>query len=240
MRHVEDWHWWYVGLRGLLKRQWNTHVSRGNPRVGDMGCGTGANLAMLQGEGSCFGLDRSSSAIAFCRERGLSGTVLASVDSIPCPSETFDAVLSMDVLPHKWVRDKQGALTEMARVLKPGGYLFLNLPAYQWLHSSHDVAVEQDWRATASVVRRMLASSGLEPVRITYWNTLLFPGVAVLRLLRKGKKTVESASDFRHTAPTALDSLCGSVLALERLILRYIDLPFGLSVFAVARKPLPD
>lgn len=238
MRAVEDWHWWYAGLRALLEQHWNTYVSLENPVTGDIGCGTGATLALLQSSGRCFGLDRSPHAIALCRERGLAPTAVGSVDAIPFPDAFFDVLLSMDVLPHKWVRDREAAMREMARVMKPGAFLFLNLPAYQWLHSSHDVAVEQEWRPAASTVRRMLTGAGLDSVRVTYWNTLLFPVAAAIRLIRKAYRDESSRSDFRRADSTPLDWLCGAVLRIERAALHYVDLPFGLSIFAVARKPL--
>lgn len=237
---VEDWHWWYTGLRDVLKHHWNIYVSHGKIDLADVGCGTGGNMAFIETEGRAYGLDRSPEAIAFCRQRGLTKTIVASADQIPYPNEMFEAVLSLDVLSHRWVQNKQDALNEMARILKPGGYLFLNLPAYQWLHSSHDVAVEQDWRATASQVRQMLTVSGLEIDRVTYWNTLLFPAFALLRLMRKRKKGNPSSSDLGPTKKTGLDFICTMFLRLERYLMRRIDLPFGLSVFAVAHKSLRE
>ncbi|MFO7976814.1 MAG: methyltransferase domain-containing protein [Candidatus Hydrogenedentota bacterium] len=240
MRAVEDWHWWYEGLRGVLKHHWNRYVSKENPVILDVGCGTGANMVLLENDGRCFGLDRSSKAIAFCRERGLKKIALASAGSLPYPSDTFDAAVSLDVLVHKWIQDKQAALDEMARILKPGGYLFLNLSAYQWLRSSHDVAVEQDWRTRAAEIRQMLNASGLEVERITYWNTLLFPAIAAVRLVRKCTRNQSERSDFRHTQRTPLDFVCAGALRLERCLLPWTSLPFGLSVFAVASKPLTE
>lgn len=237
MRAVEDWHWWYRSLRGLLKQQWNTFVACENPRFADIGCGTGANLACLETTGLRAGLDISRDAVAFCRERGLMATAVGSANALPYAGDAYDAVLSMDVLCHKAVSDREGALREVFRILRPGGVFLLNLPAYQWLHSSHDVAVETNWRPTARIVRKLLENNGFEPLRVTYWNTLFFPALATVRLLRKPWKHRTCGSDLRENASGTLNKALDAFLKAERTLMRYVNLPFGLSVFAVARKP---
>ena len=237
MRAVEDWHWWYRSLRGLLKHQWNTYVLRENPRFADIGCGTGANLAYLETTGFRAGLDISRDAVAFCRERDLIATAVGAANVLPYADDAFDVALSMDVLCHKAVSDREGALREVFRILRPGGLFFLNLPAYQWLHSSHDVAVETNWRPTARIVRNLLEDNGFEPLRVTYWNTLLFPVLAAVRLLRKPWKHRTCGSDLHENANASLNKALEAILKAERTLLRYIDMHFGLSIFAVARKP---
>ena len=66
-------------------------------------------------------------------------------------------------------------------MLRPGGQLALNLPAFQWLHSAHDVRVHNTRRFTAGGVRALLAAAGFTDVRARYWNALLFPLMVVQR-----------------------------------------------------------
>lgn len=234
MYRVEDRHWWYAGLRAMLDLVWERCAPKGDIQVLDDGCGTGANLAHFSTKARCFGIDFSLEANRFCRKRSQTRTAAASTTHLPFPDESFDIVLSCDVLCHRSIDDKFQPLHEMRRVLKRGGILILNLPAYQWLHSSHDVHVQTDRRFTRSEVCALLSNAGLHLVYATYWNTLLFPGIAATRLGRKVRPL--RASDLDGASGEGLGVVFGSALRIERAILRAFPMPFGLSVLAAAKR----
>ncbi len=233
MREVEDGHWWYRGLRGIFSDSQRRWGAAEGARVIDVGCGTGAVLSSLslpQG----FGLDLSVEAVSLCRARGLSTCVAASALALPFPDESFDMGVSFDVLPHKSIPEKELPLREIRRVLRPEGVLFLNVPAYQWLWSSHDAAVHQDRRFTKREILGRLDACGFQPLWATYWNTLLFPPMAAARVWRRIRPP--SGSDFTAASGRRFSRVLSALLGLERTLLRRFPLPFGLSVFAVARK----
>ena len=261
MFRAEQRHWWYRSLRALLKQQWKCFRHSETCAVLDIGCGTGANLVALpahvaarSGElaGSykrtspgaesralqfgAFGVDVSRDALRFTQSRGIGALAQADAVSLPFADESFDAALMLDVLYHAAVCDKAGALREARRVLRPGACLYVNVPAYQWLTSAHDRAVHTNTRFTAGELRGLLVEAGLEPLRITYWNTLLFPPIALARLAAKDRP---ARSDLESTPSTLANVVFGGLLAIERAILRVTDLPFGVSVFAVARAARP-
>lgn len=232
---VENRHWWYVGLRQMIARAWRRHVfgDVSALRVLDVGCGTGANLETVWA-GEAAGIDISPEAISFCRRRGLVKTAIASALALPFDANCFDAVLSTDVLEHEFIADKRGALMEMGRVLNPGGLLFVNVPAYQWLLSSHDAATRQDRRFSRGELARLLRSADFDPIDMTYWNTILFPVAAAVRIWRK--KHPPEGSDLANPTGWLANGICGSLLNLERMLLKAGPLPYGLSLFAVARR----
>ncbi len=234
MYRVEDGHWWYHGLRGMLAENWRRYVTQDSPRVLDAGCGTGAVLAMLDNQAQTVGIDFAREALGFCKVRGLSRLGRASIVDLPFADATFDVLISCDVLCHQSIRNKLATLAELARVVRPGGLLFLNLPAYQWLMSSHDTHVLTDKRFSRGEVNAMLNQTGCETLRATYWNTLLFPPVLATRLWRKIRPL--PASDLDGASGEGMSSVFRSVLHAERMLARIADLPFGLSVFTVARK----
>src|SRR5690606_4903565 len=96
MYRVEDNHWWYDALRGVVGDALRKH-GRGHGRLLDAGCGTGANLAQLAGGYDAVGIDAAVDAIRFCRQRGLERTAAASVTDLPFPDDYFDVVISCDV-----------------------------------------------------------------------------------------------------------------------------------------------
>ena len=236
MFRVEDRHWWYAALRALLDLYWRKHVRESNPCVLDVGCGTGAVLDWLavRTQSSPVGIDFSPEAVRFCRMRGQTATTVASALAAPFPSATFDAAFCLDVLYHKGVPDRNAALREAHRILKRGGLLFINVPAYQWLYSSHDVAVHTDHRFTRGEIADLLRATGFTILDATYWNTLLFPAIVLTRLWRKIWPPRES--DLADGGQGISAALFPIILAAERQLIRVMPVPFGLSIFVVARK----
>ena len=155
------------------------------------------------------------------------------VDRLPFRDGELDCLVSADVLCHQSV-DPLLALREARRCLKPGGVIVLNLPAYQWLFSYHDERVKTTRRFTRRALMRLFEETGFSPVYATYWNTALFPLMALRRLLLHSEQRRESDV---HVYPQPAEKLFGALLAGESALLRAgLSLPFGGSVLAVARR----
>jgi SAM-dependent methyltransferase len=232
---VEDQHWWYRQLRRVL----HLHLDRYLPAwhdaaILDAGCGTGGNLAHLPGAGRRVGLDFSPDALAHARKRHLANLVRGTVTKLPFAPSSFDAAISMSVIYHQWVADPADALREIHRVLRPGGLLFLDVPAYESLLSSHDVAVMTARRFTAPEVRGLVAESGFEVLRVTHWNSLLFPIVWAARRLR----FLPEGDDLETTEakPGGRNGLLDVAMKVEAAALARVALPFGVSIHCVGRK----
>ena len=124
MYEVEGSHWWFAGRRRILESFVKEIVANLNlhgrqPRILDVGCGTGANLEMLAQFGAAEGVDVSEDALAFCRARGLNAVTLGAAERLPYADASFDLVTALDVVEH--LDDDLGGLREMWRVLRPGG-----------------------------------------------------------------------------------------------------------------------
>jgi hypothetical protein len=145
----------------------------------------------------------------------------------------------MDVLCHKTVKSKLDVIRQMKELLKPGGYVLLNLPAYDTLKSKHDIAVHNDKRFSMSETKQKIEETGLDIVRIIYFNTILFPFIAFLRKIESFKKPKDAhpASDFKPL-PNIINQALFNLLKFEASYIRYFNLPFGLSIMALARKKL--
>ena len=133
------------------------------------------------------------------------------------------------------VADPAQALREACRILKPGGVLLLNLPAYEWLHSAHDEAVHTARRFTRKSVRQLVAQTPLELRWMSHWNSLLFPALILIRLLRKARP--QRGSDLDTPLDGPLNTVLKTLLAMEQNLLLRQPLPFGLSIFAVLQRP---
>jgi ubiquinone/menaquinone biosynthesis C-methylase UbiE len=237
MRSFEDHYWWYQALR----RHVADSIEPKSPNFAllDAGCGTGGMLATLRRrfpEAELTGIDASERGVELTAERQTGARLLtASVHELPFPADAFDVVLSLDVWLTAGIDDALAA-HETRRVLRPGGKLILNLAAFDFLKGEHDEAVNAVRRYTRPQVRALLEGAGFKIERLTYWNAALTPPIAIMRWLsrrRPGRETPRS--DFRPL-PSPLNTVLKRVAALELAASRHLSLPFGTSVFAVARK----
>ncbi|MEO5953837.1 MAG: class I SAM-dependent methyltransferase [Chloroflexia bacterium] len=242
MYEAEDTHWWYRGLRGVMSTLLGLgKASRKDFPILDAGCGTGGTLSSLakRGFSNLEGFDLSPIAIEFCHKRGMERVRLGSITQIPFEDRSFDLVISCDVVSDAGTDNELDALQELYRVLKPGGRLFLNLPAFEFLRSEHDRAVATTRRVTRADINRKLELVGFRIKRSTYWNSLLLPVVVAVRLLKREKdedleKIARSDIEVPWWPANLFLSAC---VGLEHLLLRWVSLPVGSSVAIVAVRP---
>ena len=129
------------------------------------------------------------------------------------------------------------ALSEMSRVLKPGGLALVNVAALDLLRGSHSTLTHEVRRYTPFRLRQRLESVGLTVERLTFTNMALFMPALMVRGFERltGRAGEPSESDL--TVPAApVNAILDATLALEAVLLRAIDLPIGTSLMAVARK----
>jgi SAM-dependent methyltransferase len=225
-------HWWLRETTALVVEIMHRSIAPAS-NVLDAGCGPGELMKLLADQYRIIGIDVSDRAVTFARRNGLSLIVRGDLEHLPFAQDIFDAVVSLDVLYHADIGDDGRALREIRRVLRPGGWLILNLPAYEWMRSAHDDFIQTARRYTAGRVRDLLKEAGLSVERATYRNTLLFP----LAVVQRHVLQIKNADSIRM--PGWLSRMLGAALAIERYWLRWTGFPFGLSVLAVGRKPCP-
>lgn len=248
---VEETHWWYRGLREFLVAQVEralpsdrrTFAETARPRILDAGCGTGMNLkALSRDDWEVSGVDASEAALELARRRGTFPLRRAFLEALPFPDASFDLIYSMDVVYMLTRPRLEAALSGFHRILKPGGRLMLHSATLGWLASTHDEAVATVERYEKTYLEKRLAFHGFTVERSTYRMFLLFPLVALGKLLQKrrvGRTPREAVKgDVEKTHPL-LDALLLPVLRLENWLLRSVNLPIGSSVFLVARKGVP-
>lgn len=236
MFEFEDHYWWFVGRQAIIRAIARRYLAPGEPRrILDLGCGTGGTLAVVSEFGRAVGLDPFPDALAYCRRRGLRELVAADATRLPFAEAGFDLVTSFDVFEH--IADDGAAFAEAARMLRPGGLLLLTVPAYRWLWSDHDIVLEHHRRYARHEVAERLRSAGLEPLRLSYCITFLLPLAAALRLLQRLRRRPHPPACGLIELPRPLNRLCLATLQLEARLLPHLNLPCGVSVLALARKP---
>ena len=243
---LEETHWWFVGMREVTAALLDPVCPPGRARdVLDAGCGTGGMLSWLERYahgGRVAGVDLSPDALAFCRGRGLRDVEQASVTALPFADSTFDLVTSFDVLVQLPGEEADElAMREMLRVLRPGGIALARVAAYEWMRSGHDEALGTQRRYRLAQLVERMGRAGFSVRRATYANTALLPAAALRRLVLKRVGLADPGSDVKPLPAGFrwLNRGLDGVLRAEAAMLRRarVNLPAGLSIICVAKKP---
>lgn len=235
MYKVEGSHWWFAGRRRIIEsflKDICQKLDSKSPRILDVGCGTGANLEMLARFGDAEGVDVSPEALAFCRQRGLHKVSEGEAEHLPYEDRSFDLVTGLDVVEH--LDDDVAGLKEMRRVLRPGGYALLFVPAFMFLWGVQDDISHHRRRYTRAGLEKAVREAGLEVERITYANITFFAPILLGRVLMR-VTGFRPASENNLTIG-ALNGILGRILGAESSILHQVNLPFGVSAICVARR----
>ena len=237
MYSLESTHWWYVGMRKIYASLLNKfYKNLTELMILDVDCGTGGMLKYFKKYGSPIGIDVSGDALYFSLLRGHRRIFHASITHLPFGDKSFNLITVLDVICHLQVKDDLQALKECYRVLKKEGRIIIQVPAYQVLRSQHDKAVHTRHRYTKSELKIKMTHAGFRIEKITYLNTILFPLIAILRLIgRMINPKNPSRSDLKPTL-TPVNKALISVLTMEAKLLKIINFPFGLSILCIARK----
>jgi len=236
---LEENYWWFPAMREITDTVARSELKQPNLRILDAGCGTGFNLGHYVGDSrDVYGLDLADAALRYVRHRGFRKIAQASITNIPFKSETFDMVFSFEVITQTPHDTHDASIREMHRVLKPGGYLFIRVPAFMWLWSSHDDELEVRYRYTREELAKRLSDAGFLIEWTSYANAFLFPVILLRRFLKRAG--IGGGTDVKPLPRGLgwLDGIFRRVLASEaKWFSAGWRLPFGLSLICYVRKP---
>lgn len=236
MYRQERDYWWFLSRSELLHFYMQHLVPLPkDAKILDLGCGTGANLEILSQYGQGIGADFSETALAFCRKRALPRLVQGDGMALPIATDSLDLIAAMDSLEH--IPRDNAALAEMFRILKPGGTLLVTVPAFGFLWSEHDEALQHLRRYTAAELADKLRLAGFKLGKTTYVMFFLFFPVLVIRFLQNLTKAGTHPKTAISHIPGPIASLLMLLNRIEMTLLHWMNLPFGVTVVALATKP---
>jgi SAM-dependent methyltransferase len=230
---VEERHWWYVGRRRIIRSLVEQICATlDDPRILDVGCGTGANLKMLADYGRAEGVDISQQAVDFCHERGLQSVKLGAAEELPYENDSFDLVTALDVVEH--LDDDVAGLREMRRVLRPNGHLLLFVPAFMFLWGVQDDVSNHRRRYTLPSLVKAAEAAGFEVEWSNYANISFFLPVLLVRSVMRWLG-LRASTEYGINI-SVMNGPFSQLFAAERFILERGRIPFGVSAVCIARR----
>lgn len=239
MFEVEETHWWYRGRRALVRAALDRYAPADKRlKTLDLACATGMSFRFLADRCDVRGIDISEETIRLCARRGIDRIVRGDALALPFAEASFDLVLALDAFEH--FEDDVQAMSEVYRVLEPGGLLVVTVPAFMALWSPHDEAYHHFRRYRRAQLRGRLESVGFDCQRMSYSSMVAFLPVLLMRRLRSlsSASADEASSDFSVPMPRPAEWLADMITRTEIAVEKRVDLPFGVSLYGVLRKPL--
>ncbi|MSP53881.1 MAG: class I SAM-dependent methyltransferase [Gammaproteobacteria bacterium] len=231
---IQNEHWWFITKKKIVLSLITRLVPiNKESKILDIGCGSGLMLNALGELGQTYGMDISDEAIGFSKEI-FKGQVMkgALPDEVPYQENFFNLITALDVVEH--VEEDIKSLIALRARLCSGGKAIITVPAYMFLWSAFDEINEHKRRYTLSELKEKLLQAGFTIEKISYYNTLLFPIVYVVRVLnnifnRDGSSDVDMPSQ-------PMNFILKKIFGVEKYMLRFFNLPFGVSILAVVKK----
>ncbi len=234
MARQEKDHWWFTARRYILKKAISRYSPEGDALdILEAGCGTGGNLQLLNAFGNVCGFELDEAACAMAARTGVKVLQGKLPDDVPFENGSFDIIALFDVLEH--VEEDRESMLRLFKLLKPGGRLFITVPALPFLWSRHDIRHHHFRRYTKSTLKGVIEEGGFRIVRLSHYNFLLSPIVVGTRLYRKLANNQHS--DDEKMPPAWLNHILFKIFSSEGSLLMTMDLPIGVSLIAIAERP---
>jgi len=234
---VEQRHWWFVARRRIVEsmvERYAPQQASGPLRICELGCGTGGNLAYWNDQHEVFGMDSSERALEYAHRRvGARVERGALPDDVPFEPASFDVVLMTDVLEH--IEDDVASAEVAISLLRKNGIFVATVPAHQWLYSPRDAHHQHFRRYAKKDFSRLFQMPGVQIEHLGFYNSLLFPPAAAVRMASKWLGREAEPGDLRVPFGWLNRTLTG-IFSFERRLLGRVPMPTGLSLITAVRR----
>ena len=232
---LEKNHFWHKARRKYILQL--LKESSKDVSILDIGCSSGILLNGLVEIGfnvnSLYGIDISPKAVQQSKENGIQNSFLMDASYIDLKRK-FDIIIASDCLEHLEYDEK--ALRNWYEILKPGGSLYVFVPAFMILWTAHDLANMHFRRYTRKALKKKLYESGFEIYKSSYWNFFLFLPILLFRLISRLRSTKKQNITGDLEEISIFNGLLFNLINFENKLLKYVNFPFGVSTYCIAKK----
>lgn len=235
---TEEHHWWHVARRNVLDTLLTTFVPLpAAAHILDVGCGAGAEMAFFKKYGEVWGVDSEEQMIQACHKRGLNNATVSKGETLKFADNTFDLITCLDTLEH--IEDEKKVLSEIQRVGKREGYVLITVPAGPFLFGPYDTTSGHFRRYSKKSLKTLLEKNNFKIVKLSYYNFFLYPPIALIRFLSKYLPIPAGSEKALKIPQKHVNRILTDIFAFESKILPNVNLPFGVSLVAIATYDQP-
>ena len=224
----QEKHWWFQARKKIIDQIISNINLKKNNNILDFGAGSGVNLDMLEKYGLVDVHEQNKYAKKIIKKRHKKIKNLYS--TLKIKKKFYDLILVADVIEH--VKKPKNLLKDLKKFLKKDGRILITVPAYQFLFSRKDEALGHYRRYNKNHLKNEL--SGFKIENISYFNTFLCIPIIIMTLLNKLLKR-DYIKEVETTPNFILNKLLYIVFAAERYFIKYLNLPFGVSIYILAK-----
>jgi 2-polyprenyl-3-methyl-5-hydroxy-6-metoxy-1,4-benzoquinol methylase len=224
---VKDTDWWWGKARMEIVYECLKDIATHNMDILEIGAGYGHMTTMLSRFGVVKAIEPYPDAVSYLQNKLGIDTYQNTLESFTV-EDKHDLIACFDVLEH--IADDKTALLKMESLINDKGILILTVPAYGFLWNKHDRMNLHYRRYTKEELIKIIPH-GLIVKRVSYFNTFLFPVAVFDKLIvSKNKKS------YAFNPSKLINALLYRIFVSEKILLRYCNLPFGVSILLIAEK----
>lgn len=237
--NLERSHWWFRVREKIIEDTIKKYVAPSPGfKILNIGAATGRSSEMLSRFGDVTSIEYDKDCCDFASKMTGLNIIHGSILALPFPENSFELVCAFDVIEH--IEDDDKGVSEMKRVSKTNGYIFVTVPAFEQLWSHHDVVNHHFRRYKMDqVISRFKRSKGFFVFK-SYFNSLLFLPIYGFRILSKivPKKWIrkDSGSDFSVNNNSLVNKILFKIFSFERFLLKKVTFPVGVSILLLWKK----
>jgi len=238
LKEADNTHYWYKARTNLILNLLAESLGGYNKnfKILDIGCGTGIETEIYKKFGEVYAMDKDDKIAVYLKNKNVN-FILADVENCELENGRYDCICGFDILEH--LEKDENAVRKIYSSLKKGGYFLFTVPAFNFLFGPHDVVTGHKRRYTKKSIIRLLKNSGFTIKKISYWNSILFPFIAIIRIYQKISLLLFPAKKAQtNVQPTnkLLNSLLYEILDIENIKGFKNPLFPGLTIYGIAKK----
>lgn len=224
----QEKHWWFQARKKIIDEIICEINFKKKINILDFGSGSGVNIDILQKYGEVDIQEKNKIARLNLKKIKNINKIYSS---LKIKKNYYNLILVADVIEH--IKDPKVLLRILKKTIKKNGYILITVPAYQFLFSTKDKVLKHYRRYNKKTLKQTIDEFTL--VEMSYFNALLFIPIIAIILFNKILninyiKRVETTPHF------IINKILFYIFSFEQIILKYLNLPFGLSIYALIKK----